>query len=292
MAGFSIQDAAFSGFAAVRRRPLAVIAWTALAFVVSLIIQGLAVGLPFDEVMAAWVAQDQARLRALSPALLLLDAKIAPVLLAYLVVMQGAIYRVILRGETDRWGSLRLGGDEIRLLGVTVVVWLLTLAAAILCGLALGLLVALLGGLWHAPLIPLTIVYTAAVYGVVALVALRLSLAAPLAFDTRRVDLRAAWRLTRAHAWTLLGTYVLAVALSAVVYALTLVLFYGAAGLALGGEMRSIASPPTSFAAIFAPARLILLVFGAFLSALIWPVLLAPAAVIYAALGSSRALAG
>ncbi|MEI9891311.1 MAG: hypothetical protein WDN45_12940 [Caulobacteraceae bacterium] len=79
----------------------------------------------------------------------------------------------------------------------------------------------------------------AAIYGFV-----RLSLASPLTFDTRKVDLFGSWALTRGRFWKMLGTYLLVVGLALVIGLLVMIITIAVAAVLGGlGALASIFRP-------------------------------------------------
>jgi hypothetical protein len=115
----------------------------------------------------------------------------------------------------------------------------------------------------------------------------RLSLASPLTFDTKRVNLFGSWRITRGQFWPMFGTYVLTCFMAIVVGLLGMIVLLACAAIAAGGVngFASMFRPDmSSLKAYLTPARIVYLVLAGALYALIWPVLLAPRAAIYKAL--------
>ena len=124
--------------------------------------------------------------------------------------------------------------------------------------------------------------------------AVRLSLASPMTFETHKIDLRAAWRMTQGRFWPLLGTYFIAFALSVVVIVLTFSIALAAVAVAgggvgaLGSELQANLS---SVAAVIRPAHLAYITVFAIGQALIWPVTMTPPAAIYRALAGGASAA-
>jgi hypothetical protein len=100
--------------------------------------------------------------------------------------------------------------------------------------------------------------------------------------------------MTRGRFWPLLGTYLIAFALSVVVIVLTIAIADAAVAVA-GGGMAALASTVqsdmSSVAVVLKPARLANITVFAIGQALIWPVTVAPAAAIYRALTGGAAAA-
>ena len=292
MSEFSIQDAAFTGFRVVREHPKALAVWALYALILSLVIAAIVVsvmGPDFAKLMEVQAPHRQsvqetvALFRRLAPGY----AMAIVVGLASNAVLGAAMIRSVLRPRDERFGFLRLGGDELRQLGLGVLTALVFLAAYI------GLAVA--GTMVETFLVtldkgagPLLVVLLIIVVGVgLTFLGVRLSLAPALTFESRRVDLFGSWRLTRGRFWALLGTYVLTIALIAVVYLLCLLVIY-AVGAVLGLNGPTAAAPDLRSArSYFTPWMLVQTLLGAGASALVWPVLLTPPTAIYRALSPS-----
>jgi hypothetical protein len=204
-------------------------------------------------------------------------------------VFGAAMMRAVLRPSDDRFGYLRLGADELRQL----LLGLLILAVFLGAYLGLAILMGIVGGILAvvvktapAALVGVTIVV---LFGGMTALAVRLSLAAPLTFDTARIDLAGAWRLSRGRFWPLFGTYVFTFALVVVVYLLSLLVIFALGTVMRGGDpAAAMASPDaTSLKAYFAPARLAESVLMAGVSALVWPVMFTPPAAVYRSLTMS-----
>ncbi len=296
MPAFSIPDAAFEGFRLTRERPRVVGAWAAMYGVMSLVtgvVMILTVGPQFATLRAAASgasAAEQAEVMRQFRILAPFFAAIVPFVVLFWSVLTCAVYRVILRPEQSGFGRLRLGADELRMMVVTLALWLLVMVTASLSALFVsfgeimasgaGPLAGFLGNL-----------VSLAAFGVTVLVWVRLSLAGPVTFDTGRIQLFHSWGLTRGHFWRIGAAYALAVALAIVVFLLALVIFTATAGVfvtAAGHPLADIATVfqpnPASLAAYFTPAQILYQAFWALLQVVVYAVLLSPAAVIYAAL--------
>ena len=281
MADFSVQDAAFTGFRVVREHPRALLVWAAVSTIFSLVTQSLLIGMagPAMAQLTASFASltidpqhvDMGKLMPIYESLLPAYAVILPLSLALSALVRAAMNRVVLRPAEDRFGYFRLGGDELRQLGLAVVLFLMFSAAGGVAGLMISMLavlagpLALLGGL-------------AALCGLIFL-AVRLSLASALTFQTAKVNLFGSWALTEGRFWSILGTYLIAgvmvivvTLLSGVVISMVAILLGGAA--AAHQDMSSLGAYMT-------PARLLTLVVNGALGALIWPLMDTPAPTIY-----------
>ncbi len=296
MAGFSIQDAAFTGFRLVREHPGAVVVWAALQFAASLVLFGG---------VFALAAPDLAQLMSLSmvakpdPGVVIpLLQHLAPVFLMSLAlsvvfnaVINAAMNRAILQPEAARFGFVRLGMDEARQLGLICLQLLVLAGVYIALVVVAGIVLALFTVAFKAAAFAVGILVFGAVLCAMAALLVRLSLAGPLTFDSGRVNLFGSWTLTRGRFWPLLGTYCLVGALVLVIYLLSLLVILAVAAVLTGLTVQSGGIHPKAFtlAAYLAPTMLVQTVLQAALMALLLPVALTPPAAIYRVLAPGYA---
>jgi hypothetical protein len=296
VAGFSAADAAFTGFRVVWERPWAVAIWAAVQFAAS-----LALNL-FIAISAGQAFSQMSQLSLQPPAdpdkVMTLFREVAPtyvaVLIAVLVlaaVFYAAMNRAVMRPAESRFGYLRLAADELRQLGLFVILIALALAfylvVLIVASIVVGVLGAALGsgaevgvGVMLAILLPVL----ACVF---IFLGVRLSLASPLTFASGHINVRGSWALTRGRFWPLFGTYLIAFALSLVVSALTLAIAVLAVAI-LGGGVQALGpafqADMSTVSAILTPSRLIYLAISAIGAALSAPITMCPPAAIYQSL--------
>ena len=246
MSGFKPADAALEGFRITRENPKAFAIWVGASFAVSVLSVLIDTHLP-DSVrhgLESISANDAMTARQFADTLIL----VSPVLILGLIIqsiMAAAVYRLIFRHEDTRFGYLRLGADELRLMALSVIYIFLIIGLVIGAVAAVGVVVAAfaLAGPTAAALAGTAGVF--AVIGIVVYVLVRLSLAPVATFAERRLAVFESWGLTRGHFWPLLGAYVLALACIAVIGFLILMVFSFVAGavvIASGGQLTDVKS--------------------------------------------------
>ncbi len=283
MRRFSATDAAFTGFRIARERRRALPFWFAASLLYSLILLALLSQVPGS-------APDPAAIQADPQIAIAFLAQIAPSLFGAVAIaivghaiISAAMFRAVLKPNQSAFGYLRLGSDELRLLAVTL------LYLAVLIGLDLfgGIAAGLISGAVAAVLKTDTevVAYAIIVLTLCAAVAVgvRLSLAAPLTFAAGHIQIRRSWEMTRGRFWPILGAFLLALALAMVVAVLGLIVQGGVAA-ALGGNGVAMTSAEAStpfLSQLLSPAGIANVLISSLINALIWPVLIAPAASIY-----------
>ncbi|WP_150126016.1 hypothetical protein [Brevundimonas sp. LM2] len=190
-----------------------------LVWLVGLVAIGL-VMIPIIMPYAGEIQSAQGNASALSPqaSTAIATAMFAAFPIGLLVqsVLAPAVYRAVLQPDAGWFGGLQLGRDELRILVVTFVLGLLSLAlnaggdllstavtraAGGLLGSLIGLIASLLT-IW---------------------VSVRLSLIAPETFRQHRISFAAGWALTGKHFWPLLGMMVVTIIMAALVVLLLVV---------------------------------------------------------------------
>ena len=216
----SATEAAFEGFRVVRRKPT-VVAWWALAYLVLFAVAFALAGPSLIEVMtiadtmnaANPSPADMQRLGAAYAGL----AWLLPAGLLFGAVLHTAIVRAVLRPEEGRLGYLRLGADEFRVLGATLLLTLAGAAITLLAAFAAGLLVGVASLAGQAVAWLVGLLAGAAVLALVVFLAIRFSLVVPATFTEKRMAFKESWRATKGVFWPLLGMAVIAVIMSIVV---------------------------------------------------------------------------
>ena len=227
----SIGSIVGGAFGSVLRRPLAVLVW-GLVYI--------AVTVGFALVMRPMLTAQSAMMAGgprPDPQLLAANMQMVmgPLLLAEIlffvvvVVLFAAAMRAVLRPEAPGFAYLRLGMDELRLLGLGIVLAVGFYIAFLIVFLLLALVVGLIAGISHS-------VGVAVVLGVAAFVALfgatfflqvRLSLSFPLTLLRGRIIVGEAWRLSQGRFWTLFGGYLVVWLVNMVLFGLVAAFTFG-----------------------------------------------------------------
>ena len=152
-------------------------------------------------------------------------------LLVLLVVLLAAGLRAVLRPEARAFAYLRIGMDELRLLGLFVLAFLGLMAASVVFGIVFGIIAAATVGLSPGQgtggLSLAVTVMVLVLLAVVTFLQVRLSPCLALTMLRGKITVTDAWRLTRGRFWTLFGGYfVLGLILTAVYVAIASVIAY------------------------------------------------------------------
>ncbi|EJL36215.1 hypothetical protein PMI01_01061 [Caulobacter sp. AP07] len=293
MEQFSATDAALSGFRLAREHLKTVGVWAVLMTVASLIVSVVTIKLAGPQLAAMMElssepsSDPQATLKAMEGMgpLFLFSAVYS--LVIYSVLLAG-VNRLVLRPHDSAGAYLRLGADELRQAAVLVLVNLILVAAyfgAVIISVLIGGVGAAIGGAGLG--VALGVLTGMAMVALMLILAVRLSFAGVLTFDTGKVDIRGSWALTKGRFWPLFGAYFVALVLAMVVYALLMVIIV-VVGAGLGGGLSAMSEAlnpdMTSLAAFFTPAGMVRTLFSGLLSVLIMLIVFAPAPTIYAQL--------
>jgi hypothetical protein len=240
MIRFSPMQAVLAGFRFVRARPATLLIWSAYLLVVMTAANLALLDLGGDQMMSLiHISQsekpDFKQVSDLAQALQPAAAFASLMVVVFGAVLVTAILRAYLERGPTSWGGLRLGGDELRVLGVGALMLL-----SVFCALNLML----------APVIAVALAAPALFFPGTALAFLlalglgvRLSLAPMIALIEDRVTLWRAWRMTRKAFWPLVGAYALLTAIMLVATMLLLMVFGGlltATASATGGGLNQL----------------------------------------------------
>jgi len=301
---FKVTEAAFEGFRLIRREPRTIAIWAVFSLAAGVALISAMIASGFGRFMGA-STQGTMTTEALTGFLV---GEVIAIGGAILIasIMGAGVYRAILRPAESPLTRLRLGGDELRLVLLSVIMGVvftvLTIALAIPVGL-LGVAIGVGASLGQAGAEP----NTGAMVGIVLVVllgyllviaglvffAVRLSLAGVMTFAERRLRVFESWRLTKGRFWRLLGCYGLAVVLMLPIYMVMMTLYFAVTFAFSGGDvgraMGEIAQPDmTSVAAYFNPARIVYLVLAGAMGGVLNAVMYAPAAAVYREIAETR----
>lgn len=300
MASFSATDAAFEGFRLTREQPKTLLIWAAFNLIVSVVSLVLMISIGGSSLQAmmemeqAGAEADPAQALQLLEGLGLVYALVLPVALITQSMLGAAVYRAILRPADGGVGYLRLGGDELRLIGLSIIYFLLTVVGMVVITFVAGLVVGLLGaaiGAGGAALLGVGVGLF--IGGLMIYVIVRLSLAGVITFAQRRIAVFDSWALTRGQFWNMTGAYVLTLAAVMVIVILSLIVFTAIAAIASGGDFAAVGtifSPDmSSLSAYLTPTMIAYTVFGALLNAVYYAAIFSPHAIIYRSLAGDGA---
>jgi hypothetical protein len=241
---FSATDAVFEGFRVVRRQPMTLIWWTLFymaTFAVAMVLLGenlirLVSALEALETVGNPTPEDFAPVLQIYMSVF---AVVLPVSLIAAAVVYAAVSRAVLRPEASRFGYLRIGRDELRVLVVIVVTSLLFM---LLSG-GLFAVAGFIGGTAQAAGAP-WLWLVAVLVGLAAIVAaiwlaVRLCLAVPITLMEGRIAIVDSFRMTKGRFWPLFGMAVMAGVMSLVVGLLASLVVTPLQLLVVGGEPLS-----------------------------------------------------
>ena len=218
---FSATEAAFEGFRVVRRHPLAILFW-ALAYVVFFAaFFGLFAG-PLATVMATTESLEGTQpspqeMQALMQnwfGFLWLGLPLSLVLGA---VLNTAVVRSVLKPGDKAFGYMRLGGDELRVLVVSVLLGIVIFAATVILFVIVGVLAGIAGQANTGVGILVGVLLGLGAAAVLIWLAIRLSLAVPITFHEKRIAPFDSFALTKGQVFPLLGMAVIAFIMSILV---------------------------------------------------------------------------
>jgi hypothetical protein len=210
-------------FRLIREHPAAVAVW-GLLYLLAAIAMSFAMQ-PVVEAQMASLGGDPQRAVAGMAAMVGRIFLLQSAFFVLFVVLMTAAQRAVLRPAEKGFFYLRLGMDELRMIGLSlilviavyfgfVIVAILAALAVFAVAAALGSVAALVAGL----------ILGFGLLGALIWLEVRLSLAFPLTLVRRRIILGESWRLTKGRFWTLFGAYlVIFLVILAVSIALSLV---------------------------------------------------------------------
>jgi hypothetical protein len=279
MSDLSTTETAFEGLRLTRERPRTVLWWWAAYIAASLIQFFIAIQSPFlrlNDQLTALQGQSEALQRNASDPAAAQQFLTGPMLLfAILVlliqmVLSTAVLRAVLRPADRTAGYLRFGMDELRQLGLAMIVLFSMLVYAFVVSLASSLVIAVLSGL-SGGAIP------ASALGAVAVAVIWIAFLYPPAMTLAdgRISFLRAWALTKNRFWTLLGAYAVTLAIAATISICGFMILYVITHLVFRDFGPS---SPLTMQSLVSPAHVILIVGNGLLGALVGAVATAPIA--------------
>jgi len=289
MPKFSASDAAFVGFRLAREHPRTVAVWTVAMTLLSLAVSALTIKLAGPQ-LAEFMAMN-AQSNPSPEALLEMMGRLAPMMLLSLAyslalysVMLAALNRMILRPADDRNAFLRLGADEGRQAMTLVLVNLLMLGVYI-CGVLVSAVLLAVGVAVGGPVAGLLgLVGFVGLACLMIYIAVRLSFASAITFDTGKVSVVGSWAITKGQVGGLLGAYLLAAVMAVIVYLLVMTIVAAVGAIVSGGitGLSGLFEPDmSSLQAFFTPVGLVRAAFAGLVSVLTTLILFSPAPTIY-----------
>lgn len=219
---FSATDAVFEGFRVVRRRPMTLVWWSLFYMVVMALVMAAISGSLIRLVNAAEALEAAGTpspedFMPIFQLYMSVFAVVLPISLAAGAVVYAAVSRAVLRPEESRFGYLRFGMDEVRVLVVTVALGLMFMALGGVTFTLVGIVGGLAASLETPWLWLVAVLLGLAALGGLIWLGVRLCLAVPITVGERRIAILDSFRLTRGRFWPLLGMAILAGVLSLVV---------------------------------------------------------------------------
>ena len=243
-------------FGVVRRNPLAVLVWGVLyvAAIGLLFVAMRPIFAVYSEIFSQALARGGKQPltpedlrpymdRAQSAGAIAFLAEIG--IFSFLMVLVSASQRAVLRPLDRGFAYLRVGGDELRLIGLGIFLMVclgIGMFLAMLAGLiVVGITLAIAAAVGASPAFVglLLLAQYCLLMGATIYAQVRLSLAFPLTFLRRTFVVGEAWRLSNGRFWTLFGAYFL---IALIYMALALVLM----GFALAPFFSEVAANPSS----------------------------------------------
>jgi hypothetical protein len=223
MMRFSATEAAFEGFRVVRRQPMALVFWSLFYIVIT--VGAFAVMGP--SLISFVSATEQLEQSGATPTLEdfapifqmmgIIFAVLLPLSLVSSAMIYAAVARAVLRPAESAFGYLRLGMDEVRVLAVSLVLFVVFTLLMVLAGVIIGAVAGMTAAAEMPALWFLVVLLVLAAIALIIWLAVRLCLAIPITVAERRIAIFDSFSLTRGRFWPLVGMALLAGVMTIVV---------------------------------------------------------------------------
>ncbi|HEY8574055.1 hypothetical protein [Phenylobacterium sp.] len=285
MAGISGSQAFGSGFRLLGREPLAVLAWTLAYFILGVMPQlGMYAAVLPDLLQIMGGAKDgsdptMADMMALNAKMPMLQLVSMLASLVSSSVLLGAVYRAVLEPENRRFLYLRLGVQELWIGLSLVVIYVLMVLALLVAAIPVAIVAFIARSAGGGMALVLVGLLVLALFGWLAI---RLSLATPMAFTRRTFVVFESWGRTQGHALKIFLVYL---ALFALIAAVELALALSVRGVlksaVASGAMEGFFADPMAALADAWPMVAAIVAAGSALGVIIMVLLAAPLADIH-----------
>jgi hypothetical protein len=241
-------DFAFAGFDIVKKHPVAVLLWGVAAMVFGLVASVLMVAMAGPAIMAL---QAQGETPATDPSQVFgqLGAMAPGWLLAMVIgllstaIIQCAVFRSQLRPDDGGFAFMKLGGDEVRQIVVTILYFLAFMVFYLLFAIVVGILAVTTRLLGEAGGIAMIFVVIGAFVAFLYIVS-RWSLVLVQSYDERKINIFGSLKLTKGAGWTLFFGYFLL----GIVMLIAVIVIYGILfGITMGASLGNGADLASAF---------------------------------------------
>lgn len=218
---FSATEAAFEGFRVVRRNPLAIVFW-ALAYLFCFGVTFALFGGSIATLMATVESLESSQpspqeLIALMQSAVGLMVLALPLSLIFSVMLNAAIARSVLRPEEKAFGYMRLGGDELRVLAVSLIIGMVFFVAFVVLFSVVSLLAGVAAQINAGAGVLVGVLFGLGALALIVWLSIRLSLAVPLTVAEKRIAPFASFALTKGQSLPILGMAIIAFIMSLLV---------------------------------------------------------------------------